>query len=324
MVNDAAMAFAELMAGEKAVRAEMSARLRTRCASDDPLRKLGLAGGDRAPKAAIASTAVPINSAPRPTVAAERSLDQLVACALSKAPAARGAVSSASRPLAAGTAVAGAPAEASAAPAERPAARGGLETVLALRKTQVGKAAIAGQLSSLRSGKDSDDDDDDEEEAVPAAGAHGGGGTGDATTFDRALNMLGDASITARHGALQQLLGLRLSRSQHKAVLRPILLRFADPAERCRDAAVCLFGSWVDTADAADVAGCLPFLVPALVERIGTRETAEPSEEVRAKLVSICTTTMFKVTSTGGSSPLLFEPCFVLSASPCAPLLCSR
>jgi hypothetical protein len=346
-MTDAAAAFAELLAGKRAVRAEMSARVDTRSASGDSLRRLGLAGGDRAAIASIIST----SSTRKPKVAAERPLDQLVASASSKASAAPGAASATSRPLAAGAAVAVAPALARAASAEPPPARGGLASVLALRRTQVGKALTAGQLIGLSSGKDSDDDEEEEEaeeerEAGPAAGACGGGHT---DTFDRAINMLGDAGIPARHGALKQLLSLRLSRSQRKAALRPILLRFADPAERCRDAAADVFAAWVDTADAAEVAGCLPFLVPVLVERLGTRNTAEPSEEVRAKLVAVCATTMFKVgalvcclpgqvfVARFGCSRFAtcppqcsrwefwgFQTGFFFSWSPSAPLQCSR
>jgi len=288
-------AFAELMRGEKAVLAEMGARVRARASPDDLLRKLGLAGGDRSTMTAIPSTAMPRSEKPKPrlAVADDRSLDAIVASASSKTMAAAPALSPravAARPV---EATSGVPKPA-ATPA--PAARGGLESVLALRKTQVGKATVSGQLSSLRSGKDSDDDDD-EDDAEPAApsGAADALSHGDAASFDRALNMLGDASVTTRHAALKQLCGLRLGGAQRKALLRPLLLRFADPAERCRDCATGLFESWVEAADGTDVSGCLPFLVPVLVERIGTQATAEPSEEIRAKLVAITTNTLFKV-----------------------------
>ena len=75
--------------------------------------------------------------------------------------------------------------------------------------------------------------------------------------------------------------------SQHP-LLRPLLLRFSDEAERCRDGAVGLFRRWQSQCtDASEVSGALPFLMPVMVERLGSESTHEPSEEVRASLVML-------------------------------------
>eukprot|EP00967_Tisochrysis_lutea_P015708 scaffold17701_cov31-Tisochrysis_lutea.AAC.4 len=289
-------AFAELLAGEHMIRAEMDKRVQ-RPRGEISLRQLGLAGGEAPACVPIAASAsAPPKQTPKFALAEDRSLDALLARAAGKM-ANVCAVSTSHSQQAQPPPQPLAPLEADHGPAQlsRLAARkGGLDSVLALRKAQLGKAAIAGQLRSLRSGKDSDDEE--EEEDMPANTVVDlDDSQRNITTFDRALNMLGDNSVATRHCALKQLLTFKLNRSQHKALLRPLLLRFADPAERCRDSASQLFEKWVDAADAADVSGCLPFLVPVLVERLGTQETPESSEEIRAKLVTICTTTMYKV-----------------------------
>lgn len=266
-----AEAFAELLAGENLVRAEMAARVRARASPDDSLHKLGLAGGGRARVTAYTATALPEAGRPKPAAQADRSIDSLVSSTASKPAARREAAPEASRTLLAHSAP--------AAASPDPTPRGGLQSVLALRKAQVGQAKISGQLSGLRSGKDSDDDDDEEDEedashrvgVAASADSSASGGTGDAATFDRALNLLGDESAAARHAALKQLRGFKLSGVQRKALLRPLLLRFADQSERVRELAATLFEEWVEGAETPDVTGCLPFFVPVLVERIGAR-----------------------------------------------------
>eukprot|EP00965_Chrysotila_dentata_P202448 6181132-Pleurochrysis_carterae.AAC.2 len=70
-------------------------------------------------------------------------------------------------------------------------------------------------------------------------------------------------------------------------MLRPLLLRFADSSERIREAAATLFDAWQKRVDVGVLGGALPFLVPVLVERLGTEAQTEPAEEIRAILVSM-------------------------------------
>ena len=175
------------------------------------------------------------------------------------------------------------------------------EVVLTARKAQVHVAKKQLGLRSLRAaGGDSDDDDgggggDDDDSGAPSRPARADGGPaerGGAATFGRALNQLADSEASVRAGALAQLGASAeggLSSDQWRELVRPLLLRFADPVEKCRDAAIGLFRRWRagPATDASDVAGVLPFLVPVLVERLGSETVAEPAEELRAALAAL-------------------------------------
>jgi len=69
--------------------------------------------------------------------------------------------------------------------------------------------------------------------------------------------------------------------------VRPLLLRFADPTERCRELAIQLLAKWAGSAEPSELAGVLPFLMPVMVERMGCDTMVEPSEEVRALLATL-------------------------------------
>ena len=80
---------------------------------------------------------------------------------------------------------------------------------------------------------------------------------------------------------------MALTSEQLRPLVNPLLLRFADASEACRDGAVRLVAAWQAAASPAEVAGALPFLMPVMVERLGAETQTEPSEEVRVLLVAL-------------------------------------
>jgi len=158
--------------------------------------------------------------------------------------------------------------------------------VLAARKAQVSRAKNT-ELLGLRTADWDSDDDDLDGDAAPAqqqqpAAAPAGG------TLAREANSLADANVGVRQRALARLSELELTNEQLKPLLQPLLLRFSDASERCREAAVALFRRWQARAAPSEVGGVLPFLMPVVVERLGTEQLKqEPAEEVRASLVSL-------------------------------------
>ena len=165
---------------------------------------------------------------------------------------------------------------------EPAAAASGLDGLLAARKAQVSRA-VNSELLGLRTADWDSDDDDDEPPgapAVPAAPSASG-------TLAREANALADANVGVRQRALTRLTELELSNEQLRPLLQPLLLRFSDASERCREAAVALFRRWQARAAPSEVGGVLPFLMPVMVERLGTDAQQEPSEEVRALCVGL-------------------------------------
>lgn len=67
-------------------------------------------------------------------------------------------------------------------------------------------------------------------------------------------------------------------------LLKPTLKLYADPTEKCRQLAVDLVQLLIKTYKPAGEI-FLPYLVPVLVLRLGQKDIAEPSEEVRATLL---------------------------------------
>lgn len=162
-----------------------------------------------------------------------------------------------------------------------------LSNILAARKAQMTTAKET-NLSGLRAlqGHDSDDDEDDAPTTEVAGGAKQQQPI--ELLLGRAENMLRSPKLEERKKTIASLEAAELTGSQLKPLLRALLLRFSDESERCRDGAVGLFRRWQQScADASEVSGALPFLMPVMVERLGSESVNEPSEEVRAALVML-------------------------------------
>eukprot|EP00062_Callorhinchus_milii_P008954 gi/632952241/ref/XP_007891744.1/ PREDICTED: HEAT repeat-containing protein 2 [Callorhinchus milii] len=77
-------------------------------------------------------------------------------------------------------------------------------------------------------------------------------------------------------GVLQRLLD---------ACLKPLLQSLSDPAERCRELAVQTLADFVRAVP--EPRRALPYLIPALVQRLGQEELSEPAEELRLALLEL-------------------------------------
>lgn len=169
-----------------------------------------------------------------------------------------------------------------------------LDSILAARKAQVSQARSQDLIGLRRNGEvDSDDDDDEGAENTsnkPQAARTAGKGL----DLGRAANQIAAREAGVRKRTLESLIEAELTVDQLKPLLRPLLLRFADESERCRDCAVQLFSRWQKGVDASEVGGALPFLLPVMVERLGSETGTEPSEEVRALLVTLMRDVLLK------------------------------
>ena len=162
-----------------------------------------------------------------------------------------------------------------------------LDTLLAARKAQM-TTATSTHLVGLRGGDDADSDDDDDDTTTSSTVAITNASSNNDLLLSRAENLLRSPKVEERKKTLAQLEEANLTADQLKPLLRPLLLRFSDDAERCRDTAINLFRRWQSASgDPSEVSGALPFLMPVMVERLGSESTHEPSEEVRASLVML-------------------------------------
>ena len=169
-----------------------------------------------------------------------------------------------------------------------------LSAILAARKAQM-TTSVQKHLVGLRSNGDHDSDDDDDDDDVPTNAPAGNGTAKNSAAaqstellLGRAENLLRSPKTDERKRTIVALEEANLSAGQLKPLLRALLLRFSDDSERCRDGAVGLFRRWQSQcSDASEVSGALPFLMPVMVERLGSEKVQEPSEEVRAALVML-------------------------------------
>ena len=260
-------AFASLMECENDVRKEMALRVKAREGAATTSPALVAAATQRvAPKKPVDMDAELRRLGLGPTTAAPPPTTPAAPPAAVRGPAPQG-------PAAASTTTSG-------GAAAKPA---GLSGLLAARKAQVSRA-VNTELIGLRTADyDSDDDDDDE----PAGGGAPAAPVVAGASLAREANSLADPNVGVRQRALTRLTELELSNEQLRPLLQPLLLRFSDSSERCREVAVALFARWQARANPSEVGGVLPFLMPVMVERLGTDSRQEPSEEVRALCVSL-------------------------------------
>jgi len=162
-----------------------------------------------------------------------------------------------------------------------------LDAILAARKQQV-KVAVSTELLGLRRNGEVDSDDEDDDDDDVMHGASTAQKQSVELLLGRAPNLLASSKVAERKQAIASLEEASLTADQLKPLLRPLLLRFSDDSERCRDGAVGLVSRWQKGCKSAgDVSGMLPFLMPVMVERLGSEKVQEPSEEVRAALVGL-------------------------------------
>uniref|UniRef100_A0A8C5QE17 Dynein axonemal assembly factor 5 n=1 Tax=Leptobrachium leishanense TaxID=445787 RepID=A0A8C5QE17_9ANUR len=111
----------------------------------------------------------------------------------------------------------------------------------------------------------------------------------------RHLNCLNDDSKFTRRKALvaiqQEAQNKRLSSGPLQEVfaelLRPLLRCLTDPMEKCRELAIQIISHCVGNVPRPEEA--LPYLIPAVTQRLGNPEIVEPSEELRLALAELLT-----------------------------------
>ncbi|XP_059835019.1 dynein axonemal assembly factor 5-like isoform X1 [Hypanus sabinus] len=109
----------------------------------------------------------------------------------------------------------------------------------------------------------------------------------------RHLNCLSSESKSSRRRALECIRAEAAERQLPSGVrqrvlatlLRPLLSALSDPAERCRELSICTLAELLRAVPRPHEA--LPYLLPAIVQRLGLPELAEPAEELRLALVEL-------------------------------------
>ncbi|XP_005997023.1 dynein axonemal assembly factor 5 [Latimeria chalumnae] len=110
----------------------------------------------------------------------------------------------------------------------------------------------------------------------------------------RHLNCLNDGNKSTRRRALEAIRRETVEKALSSAVLqeifcglllKPLLRCLLDPGEKCRELAVQLLRQFVSSVPQPEEA--LPYLLPALSQRLGGLEIAEPAEELRLALVEL-------------------------------------
>lgn len=117
--------------------------------------------------------------------------------------------------------------------------------------------------------------------------------------MNRNIVLLADPNKITRQKALQNLcndLKSSLSNTDNNEYIQPppniiesVLKIFSDPAEKNRDLALTYISMYITKycTDENSIDKLLSLLMPALVQRLGTNDIIEPSEEIRLKYVSL-------------------------------------
>lgn len=109
----------------------------------------------------------------------------------------------------------------------------------------------------------------------------------------RHLNCLNDDNKSARKRALEAVkrdtIEQRLSsgalQELFAGLLKTLLKCLSDPAETCRDSSIQIITGFIRSVPKPE--DSLPYLMPALAQRLGGKEILEPAEELRLALVEM-------------------------------------
>ena len=117
--------------------------------------------------------------------------------------------------------------------------------------------------------------------------------------LNRNIVLLADSNKITRQKALQSLCNdlkssLSITENDEPSrppsnIIEPILKILSDPAEKNRDLALTYISMYItqNSPDDTSIDKILSLLIPSLVQRLGTNDIVEPSEEIRLKSVSI-------------------------------------
>ncbi|XP_045066863.1 dynein axonemal assembly factor 5-like [Coregonus clupeaformis] len=114
----------------------------------------------------------------------------------------------------------------------------------------------------------------------------------------RHLNCLNEDSKTTRKRALEAIKRETIDKGLSSGVLQDVftcllksLLKcLSDPMERCRETAIHMLGDFIRCVPQPE--DSLPYLMPALTQRLGGKEILEPAEELRLSMVEVLTLTV--------------------------------
>ncbi|XP_045575837.1 dynein axonemal assembly factor 5 [Salmo salar] len=114
----------------------------------------------------------------------------------------------------------------------------------------------------------------------------------------RHLNCLNEDSKTTRKRALEAIRRETIDKGLSSGVLQEVftcllksLLKcLSDPMERCRETAIHMLGDFIRCVPQPE--DSLPYLMPALTQRLGGKEILEPAEELRLSMVEVLTLTV--------------------------------
>ncbi|EDV28055.1 uncharacterized protein TRIADDRAFT_53253 [Trichoplax adhaerens] len=120
-----------------------------------------------------------------------------------------------------------------------------------------------------------------------------------ATRFDKKLqrdiNCLEDDDRSTRKRAIEKISSETVGRRDQlnqdelqdlfKAIIKPLLKRFSDPVEKCRQLSIKLTSSFLSKVK--NYGDILPYLIPCVRSRLATPEIVEPSEEIRLQLMKL-------------------------------------
>ncbi|XP_045571589.1 dynein axonemal assembly factor 5 [Salmo salar] len=114
----------------------------------------------------------------------------------------------------------------------------------------------------------------------------------------RHLNCLNEDSKTTRRRALEAIKRETIDKGLSSGVLQEVftcllksLLKcLSDPMERCRETAIHMLGDFIRCVPQPE--DSLPYLMPALTQRLGGKEILEPAEELRLSMVEVLTLTV--------------------------------
>uniref|UniRef100_A0A4W5MN93 Dynein axonemal assembly factor 5 TPR repeats domain-containing protein n=1 Tax=Hucho hucho TaxID=62062 RepID=A0A4W5MN93_9TELE len=114
----------------------------------------------------------------------------------------------------------------------------------------------------------------------------------------RHLNGLNEDSKTTRKRSLEAIKRETIDKGLSSGVLQKVftcllnsLLKcLSDPMERCRETAIHMLGDFIRCVPQPE--DSLPYLMPALTQRLGGKEIVEPAEELRLSMVEVVTLTV--------------------------------
>lgn len=116
--------------------------------------------------------------------------------------------------------------------------------------------------------------------------------------LSRHLNCLNEDNKSTRRRALEAIrretVGKDLPGSELQEVfaglLKVLLKSLADPAESCRETAIQTLGDFVRCVPRPEES--LPYLMPCLAQRLGSKDMLEPAEELRLSMVELLVLTV--------------------------------